>query len=92
MQLVGATPLFIKKPFLLRGSLHGALSGIIAVGFIIFSIHAFLVQFPEFLEIQNRKIVLLVCIFIILLGAIIGFFSSLLAVNRYIHMKLNKLY
>lgn len=32
MALVGATPLFIKTPFLLEGALHGALGGIIALG------------------------------------------------------------
>ena len=32
MTLVGGTPLFIKMPFLVEGSLQGALGGVLALG------------------------------------------------------------
>ncbi len=92
MQLVGATPLFIKKPFLLRASWQGALSGLTASLLLLLTVSGFVGQVPEFSAIKDTKIIVLTCLFISVLGIIIGFFSSLFSVNKYIKMKLDDLY
>ncbi|PWJ42351.1 cell division protein FtsX [Sediminitomix flava] len=92
MQLVGATPFFIKKPFLSRAFLQGVFGGIIASTLLGLSIFLFSEVFSEMKLIFDMRITLSVFISIILLGGIIGFLSAYFSVNHYLKMKLDQLY
>lgn len=78
MQMVGATPLFIKMPFLIEGLLQGFLGGIICIGAIL-SLRLFLLHFPIY---WGNTILL--SLTIILIGVIYGWMGSTGAVRKFL--------
>ncbi len=92
MQLVGAKRWFIQQPFLLRASLHGLLSGLIASGFLIATISFANKRIEDLDLIQNtdRIIVLLGCLLI--LGIVVAVLSTYRAVRKYLKLSLDELY
>tara|TARA_R110002050_G_scaffold114567_6_gene230163 strand:+ start:5979 stop:6869 length:891 start_codon:yes stop_codon:yes gene_type:complete len=92
MQLVGATKGFIRRPFLRRAFLYGALGGIIASG-IIFSLLEYGKNFIEGLQLLY-DIELLALLFgsLILLGALMSWLSTYRSINKYLNMSLDELY
>lgn len=93
MQLVGATNGFIRRPFLLKGIWYGLVSAILALGIISGFLYLLKNQIPEIPEILmegNYLIILLVFIFGV--GIFIAWFSTQLAVRKYIRMEQNRLY
>lgn len=92
MQLVGAKSGFIKTPFLKRSILHGAMAGIIASA-LLFGLKAFANKEIEGLEeLQQQELVFALYALLIVLGAIIAYFSTLRAMNKYLKMSLDELY
>ncbi len=92
MKLVGATWGFIRKPFLLKGVLHGLYASILAIAMLCSVIY--LIQ-QEFFEIVNfGQIELLTAIFglVLVTGMIINLLSTFLAVNKYLRLKTDELY
>ena len=92
MLLIGATPSFVRKPFIIKGFSQGIWGGGIAcflVGFILFEGNLIL---PEFIDFQHiTQISLLITslfVFSVLFTVIISFF----AVNRYIKINRDELY
>jgi cell division transport system permease protein len=92
MQLVGATPFFIKKPFLVRSVLMGGSSGVIASVFVVALLFLSFTQLPEVSLVVPAMGVMLICLALVVLGALIGYLSTYLAVSRYLKMKLEDLY
>lgn len=79
MQLVGATSAFIRRPFVVEGFVQGLIGALLANGLIFLSlqivsrwIYPFVVSNP------------FIYLFIIIFGALIGFFSSRLSVSKYL--------
>jgi len=92
MQLVGATRWFIQRPFLLRSLLQGMISGLIAAG-LLFSLMNFAYgELKELNELRQDQLLYLIYGGLVLLGSLIGFFSSFRAVNSYLKMSLDDLY
>ncbi|WP_339922236.1 permease-like cell division protein FtsX [uncultured Cyclobacterium sp.] len=92
MQLVGATKGFIRRPFLWRAFLYGALAGVFASG-IIFSLLEYGKNFIEGLQLLY-DIELLAMLFgtLILLGALMSWLSTYRSINKYLNMSLDELY
>ncbi|WP_426059505.1 cell division protein FtsX [Hymenobacter sp. B1770] len=92
MQLVGATPLFIQQPFLRRATWQGLASGMLAALLLVALLqYAYLEIEPlRLLRDDFRLAVLLLGV--VALGVIIGFFSSVRAVHKYLKMSLDDLY
>lgn len=91
MQLIGATSDYIRKPFLLLGTLQGFFGSLIAI-LLIFTILIIITLFVTNLEIIIfSHEFLLVCLFLVAFGTILGYFSSLIAVNRYLDKKLEEI-
>ena len=92
MYLVGATRVFISKPFIFKGFRQGVIAGIIAgimlAGFLMLSTRFI----PDLLQLQDENVLLVLFIGIILVGVIISAFSAFLAVMRYLHLKTSDLY
>lgn len=92
MYLVGATRMFISKPFIFKGFRQGIISGIIAglllAGFLVLSTRFI----PDLLQLQDENVLLILFAGIILVGVIISAFSAFLAVLRYLHLKTSDLY
>lgn len=92
MKLVGATWGFIRKPFLLKGMLHGFYASILALGLL--SGVVYVVQ-KEFYEVVNfDQVELLAVIFglVIIAGVFINLSSTYMAVNKYLKLKSDELY
>jgi len=92
MRLVGATNMFIQKPYLMSGIYQGFISSIISIFMIISSLEFIEKQLPDL--IQTNEIEQLAKIFAIILifGIIISWVSTYFAVRRYLNMKENELY
>lgn len=92
MQLVGATKGFIRKPFLLYGIWHGLLGGLIATIVLIGTLYLAYQQVPDLIILQNYTEFGLVFLAVIGIGIFISGFSTFLAVNKFLRLKLYDLY
>jgi cell division transport system permease protein len=92
MQLVGATKGFIRKPFLLYGIWHGLLGGLIAIIILIGTLYFADQQVPDLIILQNYVEFGIVFLGVIGLGIFISGFSTLLAVNKFLRLKIYDLY
>ena len=92
MQLVGATPSFIRKPFLWQAILQGLVSAIIGMALVMslfYSLNNVLetIQIPFNLTSIFELFAIVICI-----GIFISFISTWFALNKYLRMKLDDLY
>ncbi len=92
MQLVGATQSFIRKPFLLKGMVHGFYGALIANLLLAGVLYIAQRQIPEFFEIQDIKLFAQLFLAVVLLGILISLVSTYMAVRKYIRLKLDDLY
>lgn len=92
MQLVGATPAFIRRPFVFRGILNGLFGALVAIALLMGVIYYAQQRIPELFEIQDVQMVATLFGLVLLLGIIITWISTSLAVRRFIRMKTDKLY
>lgn len=92
MQLVGATKGFIRKPFLLYGIWHGLLGALIAIIILMGTLYLALQQVPDLIILQNYTEFGLVFLCVIGLGVFISGFSTFLAVNKFLRLKIYDLY
>jgi cell division transport system permease protein len=92
MQLVGATAAFVRKPFLLQAIRNGLISAMIALALLVTVFYA-LNNTLETIELTFSLINLLILIgALIATGVFITFVSTWFALNKYLRMKLDKLY
>jgi cell division transport system permease protein len=92
MKMVGATPWFIRKPFLIKSVVNGIIASILAcivLEGIIYYIQ--IAKCPQ-LNLMQPEIIAYTCGAIFLLGIVISFFSSLAAIGKYLHFTTDDLY
>ncbi|SEO44338.1 cell division transport system permease protein [Mucilaginibacter gossypiicola] len=92
MQLVGATKGFIRKPFLLYGIWHGLLGGLIAIILLIGTLYVAYDNVPDLVFLQNYTEFGIVFLGVVGLGIFISGFSTFLAVNKFLRLKIYDLY
>ncbi len=92
MKLVGATPGFIRRPFILSNILSGIIAAIIAIILLTCCISYVVSEFDNFNTLLNTQMMLIVYGIVLLLGILLTAVSSFFAVNRYIGMKRDDLY
>jgi len=92
MQLVGATKSFIRKPFILYGIWHGLLGALIAIVILMFTLYIAQKQIPDLVILQDYTEFGIVFVLIVGLGIFISAFSTFLAVNKYLRLKIYNLY
>ena len=92
MQLVGATKNFIRKPFILYGIWHGILGALIAIIILMGALYLAQKQIPDLVILQNYTEFGIVFAIVIGLGIFISGFSTFLAVNKYLRLKIYNLY
>ena len=92
MQLVGATKGFIRKPFLFYGIWHGLLGGLIAIIILIGTLYLGYRQVPDLVILQNYAEFGIVFLGVIGIGIFISAFSTFLAVNKFLRLKIYDLY
>ena len=92
MQLVGATGTFIQRPFLMRSLFYGLLAGLFACG-IMYGFTYYMNSIIDGLQdLQDLEGFLVLYGVILLMGMIVGYFSSLRAIRKYLKMSLDELY
>lgn len=94
MKLIGATPNYIRGPFLVEASLYGVFAGVLASGIVyslIFSLGNRVADAPEFAEtyayFTEPTTIVLMLLSSITLGILIGALSSMLAMERHLKLK-----
>lgn len=92
MQLVGATQQFIRKPFVVQGILRGIVSALIANSFIFAAWYFLNKEFPQVFDIQDVKLFGSLFIVVTVLGVLISWVSTTLAVRKYLRIKTEHLY
>ncbi len=92
MQLVGATGSFIRRPFVARGALNGFISGIIAVLLLAVVMYSIKTNIPELFELQNFNVYGILFGLVVILGILISWVSTSLAVRKFLRMQSGDLY
>ncbi len=92
MQLVGATQSFVRRPFVLKGIKHGIYGAAIAILMLIGVLYFAQKQLPELVELQDETMLATLFGLVIILGVIISWVSTSLAVGKYLRLKADDLY
>tara|TARA_B110000196_G_C21108214_1_gene646346 strand:+ start:516 stop:1442 length:927 start_codon:yes stop_codon:yes gene_type:complete len=92
MRLVGATNIFIQKPYLLRSFYQGFYSSIVAIFMLIGSLELLKNQIPDFINTNDYQQIGIIFILILIFGIFISWVSTFFAVRRYLNLNENELY
>ena len=92
MQLVGATPAYIRRPFIRSGVLQGFFGALIADALLALLIYGLAQRLPELALVQDYKIIIGIFVGIIGLGILLGGLSTRLALRKYLHADVDRLY
>lgn len=92
MYLVGATPGFIRKPFITKGIKNGIVAALISILMLIAFIFVMTRYIPDLLLMQDENWMMVLFACIILVGVLISGLSSALAVRKYVNLKTEDLY
>lgn len=92
MQLVGATPGFVRRPFLVRAARHGLVASVLAFGLLLETVYLVQGEFYELVNLRQYAILGLVGVFILLSGVIINVLTTYFAVNKYLQISVERLY
>lgn len=92
MQLVGATPAFIRRPFVRKGILQGLIGGLLADALLALLIYGLTHRLPELIIVQDYVVIGIVFAGILLLGMLLGGLSTHSALRKYLHADVDRLY
>ncbi len=92
MQLIGATEKFIQKPFLLKGIIQGLIGSVITIVLLVFTLYFAQKKIPELRELQDAALFIKLFIFVTILGLVISWVSTTLAVKKYLRINTDFLY
>lgn len=92
MQLVGAKPSFIRKPFINQGLILGITSGLLAFALLMGGLAGLKAYAFESAILLSGEIVVIMAAVLIALGGLLGIISTTLAVNRYLHLDIGRLH
>ena len=92
MQLVGATRPFIRRPFLYKSASHGIIGSFISILLLSGVIYIIQEELNGLIGFNEVTIIGILFFGVVLFGILITWISSFFAVNRYLNLKLDKLY
>ena len=92
MQLVGATPAYIRRPFIRSGITQGFFGALLADLLLALLLYGLNQRLPELALVQDYKIVVGILVGIICLGILLGGLSTRLALRKYLHADIDRLY
>ncbi len=92
MQLIGATSKFIRKPFIISGILQGLISGLLAFAGTLGLLNLIIKNKPELNMLYDQELMIIIAISLVISGVIITWFSTYLAVRKYLRIKTEKLF
>ena len=92
MQLVGATPAYIRRPFIRSGRAQGFFGALIADAVLALLLYGLMQRLPELTFIQDYKIIIGIFVGIIVLGILLGGLSTRSALRKYLNADVDQLY
>ena len=92
MKLVGATWAFIRKPFLVKGMLHGFYASLLSLAMLAGVIYLVQHEFYEVINFGQIGLLTAIAGLTILSGVVINLVSTSLAVGKYLRLKADELY
>ena len=92
MQLVGAKPFFICKPFIRDGVWFGFFGSMFANVILLTAVYFLQQEVGGVINILNNQILIIMVVFVFITGILLSFFSSWLSVVTYLNKDLNDLY
>lgn len=92
MQLVGATPAFIRKPFVRQGRWQGFFGAVMADLLLLATLYWMTRRLPELALVQDYRIIAGIFVGIILLGILLGGLSTRSALRKYLNTDVDRLY
>ena len=92
MQLVGATESFIRRPFLKSGVSQGFFGGILADLLLFLILYGASKRIPALTLLQEPVVITCIFVGIIVLGIILAWVSTRLALDKFLKENLDKLY
>ncbi|MBQ4441359.1 MAG: permease-like cell division protein FtsX [Bacteroidales bacterium] len=92
MLLVGATPRFVRKPFVTKGLVQGIWGGILAILLLAAALYFGNQAMPEFVDFSKMPVIAFILAGILLFSIVFTVIISAISVNRYIRIKDERLY
>jgi len=92
MQLVGATPAYIRRPFIRNGITQGFFGALLADAFLALLLYGLTNRLPELTFVKDYKIIVGIFVGVIILGILLGGLSTRLALRKYLHADIDQLY
>lgn len=92
MQLVGATRAFIRKPFLIKGILHGLAGATMAIILLSALIYGLNKELEGMIGFDSFWLIGTLFGIVIVLGLLISLISTFFAVNKYLRLNADELY
>jgi len=92
MRLVGATPAFIRRPFVRYNIVSGFLAGILAIILLTVTLYYLGQEMIGLHQILPLEGVLIVYILLLVIGVLLSITAAFFAVNRYLRMERGKMY
>ena len=92
MQLVGAKPAFICKPFIQNGLWFGFFGSMFANILLLTAIYFLQRETIGVVDLMNEKLLIVMVVFVTFCGMLLSFVSSWMSVTRYLSKDLNDLY
>ena len=92
MQLVGATPAYIRRPFIRSGISQGFFGALFADALLALLLYGLSKRVPELALVQDYFIIIGIFVGIIILGMLLGGLSTRIAVRKYLHADIDRFY
>lgn len=92
MQLVGAKPFFICKPFIRNGVWFGFFGSMFANIILLTGIYFLQQEIGGVVDLMNKELIIYMVTFVMVSGIVLSFISSWMSVTRYLNKDMNDLY
>ena len=92
MQLVGATASYIRRPFIRSGITQGLFGALLADAMLALLLYGLSKRLPELALIQDKIIIIGIFVGIVILGILLGGLSTRIALRKYLHADVDRLY
>lgn len=92
MQMVGASNRYIRRPFLWRSIILGAVGAFLANIILLGMVYGYTRELSGLLTPDDFKMVILIAAIVFVLGFLISFVSTWLALNKFLRLKFDELF
>lgn len=92
MQLVGAKPFFISKPFIQNSVWFGFFGSMFANLILLVAIYFLQKEVGGVVDLMNKELLIEMVVFVVACGILLSFLASWMSVGRYLNKNMNDLY